>query len=66
MSQEHCKEAKQEKLICELLKTSNTNGELLRILKKLVSEGYKLKAQHSNSEWKTALENAEEILINNK
>lgn len=37
--------------------------ELVKALKQLVSEGYKLKAQHSNVEWREALENAEDILI---
>lgn len=38
----------------------------LKILKTLVSEGYKLKAQHSNSAWREALENAEELVIKHK
>jgi hypothetical protein len=38
----------------------------LKIIKKLVSEGYKLKAQHNNIGWKKALEDAEELLINEK
>jgi hypothetical protein len=37
--------------------------ELIKVLKKLVSEGYKLKQQHNNPEWRKALEDAEEILI---
>lgn len=37
--------------------------ETIKILKKLVSEGYKLKAQHNNPDWKKALENAEGKLI---
>jgi hypothetical protein len=37
--------------------------ELEKALKKLVSEGYKLKAQHANAEWKKALEEAEDVLI---
>lgn len=36
---------------------------LRKILKKLVSEGYKLKAHHSNTDWKEALEDAEELII---
>ena len=39
------------------------NKELIKALKKLVSEGYKLKSQHNNPEWREALENAEELLI---
>lgn len=38
----------------------------LKILKKLVAEGYKLKMQHNNKEWKTALDNAENILLKYK
>ena len=44
----------------------DTNKELIKALKKLVSEGYKLKAQHNNSQWLEALENAEHLLINIK
>ena len=40
--------------------------ELEKALKKLVSEGYKLKAQHSNPDWKKALEEAEDVLIKAK
>lgn len=40
--------------------------ELEKALKKLVSEGYKLKAQHNNPDWKKALEDAEAILISKK
>ena len=36
---------------------------LIKTLKKMVSEGYKLKAQHSNPEWRKALEDAEQLLI---
>ena len=36
---------------------------LRKILKKVVSEGYKLKAHHSNPEWREALEDAEELII---
>lgn len=35
----------------------------IKILRKIVGEGYKLKAQHNNPEWKEALENAEALLI---
>lgn len=38
----------------------------LKILKKIVGEGYKLKAQHSNPDWRKALEDAEQLLISNK
>lgn len=34
-----------------------------KILKRIVSEGYKLKAHHSNPDWKNALEDAEELII---
>lgn len=37
--------------------------ELEKSIKKLFSEGYKLKAQHSNPDWKKALEEAEDVLI---
>lgn len=37
--------------------------KLIKALKKLISEGYKLKAQHNNKDMKYALENAEELLI---
>lgn len=37
--------------------------EIIKILKKLVSEGYKLKAHHNNPDWKKTLENAERKLI---
>lgn len=40
--------------------------QLEKALKKLVSEGYKLKKQHSNPEWKKALEEAEAVLIQQK
>lgn len=36
---------------------------LRKILKKIVSEGYKLKSHHSNPDWKNALEDAEELII---
>lgn len=36
---------------------------LIKTLKKLVSEGYKLKAHHSNPAWRQALEEAETLLI---
>ena len=38
----------------------------IKILKAIVSEGYKLKAQHSNKEWRKALEDAEQLLIDYK
>jgi len=34
----------------------------IKILKTLVSEGYKLKRQHNNPKWKKALEDAESII----
>jgi len=34
----------------------------LKILKKLVSEGYSLKAHHNNNQWKEALENGELLI----
>ena len=37
-----------------------------KILKKLVSEGYKMKAQHNNPEWRKALEDAEQLFLDNK
>lgn len=37
--------------------------EELKIVKKIVAEGYKLKAQLSNPDWKEALENAENFLL---
>jgi hypothetical protein len=40
--------------------------QLEKALKNLVSEGYKLKKQHSNPEWKKALEEAENVLIKRK
>lgn len=40
--------------------------QLEKALKKLVSEGYKLKQQHSNQEWRKALEDAEAVLIQKK
>jgi histidyl-tRNA synthetase len=47
------------------LKTQNME-EAMKILKKLVSEGYKLKAQHNNDKWRKALEDAEELIIKHK
>lgn len=38
----------------------------LKILRKIVGEGYKLKAQHNNPEWREALESAEGLLIDEK
>lgn len=43
-----------------------TEKKLVKVLKKLVSEGYKLKEQHNNPKWREALENAEETLIEYK
>ena len=40
--------------------------EAIKILKKLVSEGYKLKAQPNNDKWRKALEDAEELIIKHK
>jgi hypothetical protein len=40
--------------------------ETIKILKKLVSEGYKLKSQHNNDKWRKALEDAEELIIKHK
>lgn len=40
-----------------------TEKKLIKTLKQLVSEGYKLKAHHGNKDWREALENAEELLI---
>ena len=37
--------------------------EEIKILRKIVGEGYGLKAQHNNPKWRTALENAEALLI---
>ena len=37
--------------------------QLEKALKNLVSEGYKLKKQHSIPEWRKALEEAESALI---
>ena len=40
--------------------------EFEQVLKTLISEGYKLKAQHNNIKWKKALEDAEFCLHNNR
>jgi hypothetical protein len=37
-----------------------------KIIKKLIAEGYKLKAHHNNKEWKKALEDAESYIISQK
>jgi len=37
-----------------------------KILKKIVGQGYKLKAQHSNADWREALENAEQLVMDEK
>lgn len=36
--------------------------DVLKVLKTLVSEGYSLKSHHSNSAWKSALENGEIVI----
>ena len=36
--------------------------EAIKILKNLINEGYKLKAQHNNEKWRKALEDAERLL----
>ena len=36
--------------------------EEIKILKKVVTEGYKLKAHHSNEKWKDALEAGERLV----
>jgi hypothetical protein len=40
--------------------------EEIKILRAIVGEGYKLKAQHNNPGWRDALENAEQLLINER
>jgi len=35
----------------------------IKILRAIIGEGYKLKAQHNNPEWRKALEDAEGLLI---
>jgi hypothetical protein len=47
-------------------KRSEMQAELEQALKTLISEGYKLKAQHNNPKWKKALENAEFCVHNNR
>jgi len=37
--------------------------KIIKALKNIVAEGYKLKAHHNNKDWKNALEKVEEILI---
>ena len=37
-----------------------------KIIKKLIAEGYKLKAHHNNKEWKKALEDAEAYILEKK
>jgi len=46
--------------------SNKQNRELVEVVKKLVSEGYKLKSQHNNPKWKQALENAEQLLKQNE
>ncbi len=36
--------------------------DILRVVKKLVSEGYSLKRHHNNPSWKCALENGEIVI----
>jgi len=36
----------------------------IKTIKKAVREGYKLKAQHNNEEWRKALEDLEALIIN--
>lgn len=40
--------------------------EAIKALKKVIAEGYKLKAQHNNPDWRKALENAEAVVLNHK
>jgi hypothetical protein len=47
-------------------KRSEMQAELEQALKTLISEGYKLKAQHNNPKWKKALENAEFCVHNTR
>lgn len=42
------------------------NKKLRKIIKNVVGQGYKLKAQHSNPEWREALEAAESLLIDKR
>jgi hypothetical protein len=42
------------------------DDKLRKILKKIVGEGYKLKAHHNDLDWKNALESAESLLIDTK
>lgn len=44
-------------------KNNNMEGKIITVLKSIISEGYKLKAQHNNPDWKQSLENAEKLLI---
>lgn len=48
------------------MKSIYIQPHIRKILKKIVGQGYKLKAQHSNDEWRDALENAEELLIDRR
>jgi len=42
------------------------DDKLRKILKKIVGEGYKLKAHHNNVDWKNALESVEDLLIDKR
>ena len=48
------------------MKATYIQPHIRKILKKLVGQGYKLKAQHNNEDWGNALENAEELLIDKR
>lgn len=41
-------------------------NKLLKVIRRLVSEGYKLKAHHNNPEWKNALQLGESLLIDKR
>lgn len=42
------------------------NKEIKKVIKNIVGQGYKLKAQHSNPEWRKALEETESLLIDKR
>ena len=48
------------------MKATYIQPHIRKILKKLVGQAYKLKAQHNNEAWRNALENAEELLIDKR
>ena len=48
------------------MKATYIQPHIRKILKKLVGQAYKLKAQHNNEDWRNALENAEELLIDKR